>query len=77
MCSDFHKDEVWKFFNQPWVQEKLGFPHFDFELIDFEANMRWQVAKDLYLPVTRELTWLLDETDIRVLFINGNNDMVV
>lgn len=77
LCSDFDKDATFEFFNQPWVQEMLGFPNTSFELIDFDTNGRWTEAKNVFLPVTRELTWLLDNTDIRILFINGNNDIIM
>ncbi|RKK83902.1 hypothetical protein BFJ71_g14728 [Fusarium oxysporum] len=77
LCSDFDEDEGLEFFNQPWVQEELGFSNFSFSLIDFDANMRWQEARSLFLPTTRELTFLLDDTHVRLLFINGNNDIIV
>ncbi|RMZ77601.1 hypothetical protein DV737_g4278, partial [Chaetothyriales sp. CBS 132003] len=77
LCSDFAHGAVWKFFNQPWVQERLGFNNIEFELIDFDTNYRWVQDGSINLPVTRELTWILDNTDIRVLFINGNNDIII
>ncbi|KAI8712240.1 hypothetical protein NCS52_01321700 [Fusarium sp. LHS14.1] len=77
LCSNFAHGETWKFFNQPWVQERLGFSGLPFELIDFDTNSRWVKAEHLYRPVTRELTWLLDNTDIRILVINGNNDIII
>lgn len=55
----------------------LGFSGLPFELIDFDTNNRWVKAEHLYRPVTRELTWLLDNTDIRILVINGNNDIIM
>jgi hypothetical protein len=67
----------WKFLNRQWVQERLGFDHFPFSLIDFDTNERWDMAQNIHIPVTRELTWILDETSIRVLFINGNNDIIM
>ncbi|KAI3578907.1 Alpha/Beta hydrolase protein [Fusarium oxysporum f. sp. albedinis] len=67
----------WKFLNRRWVQERLGFDRFPFYLIDFDTNERWDIAQNIHIPVTRELTWILDETDIRVLFINGNNDIII
>lgn len=70
-------DATLDFLNRPWVQEKLGFSNVSFALIDFDTNTRWYRAGNVLLPATRELAWLLDETDIRVLFINGNNDMLV
>lgn len=66
-----------EYLNRPWVQERLGFANVSFELIDFELNNRWAQSKNVYVPTTRELTWLLDETNVRILFINGNNDIIV
>ncbi|CAG9990808.1 unnamed protein product [Clonostachys byssicola] len=77
LCSNFSTDETLIFLNQLWVQEQLGFPNYTFELIDFDTNRRWAAAGDLNLPVTRELTWLLDNSDVRVLFFNGNNDIII
>ncbi|RKK75578.1 hypothetical protein BFJ69_g7643 [Fusarium oxysporum] len=77
LCSNFAHGRSWKFFNQPWVQEQLGQPYSPFELIDFDTGMRWHRAKSLFLPVTREMTWLLDNTCIRILVINGNDDIII
>jgi hypothetical protein len=77
LCSNFAHGPTWEFLNQDWVQKALGFPNFPFELIDFDTNNRWVQAGYLNLPVTRELTWILDQTNIKVLFINGNNDIIV
>ncbi|KAG7402764.1 Carboxypeptidase Y-like protein [Fusarium oxysporum f. sp. rapae] len=77
LCSNIQHGPEWKFLNRRWVQEKLGFDHFPFYLIDLDTNKRWDVAQNIHIPVTRELTWILDKTDIRVLFINGNNDIII
>ncbi|KAF5022698.1 hypothetical protein F66182_5246 [Fusarium sp. NRRL 66182] len=77
MCSNLAYGPTWKFFNRPWVQDRLGFHNFSFNLIDFDTNKRWDRAENIHLPVTRELTWILDNTDIAVLFINGNNDIII
>ncbi|EGU86159.1 hypothetical protein FOQG_14759 [Fusarium oxysporum f. sp. raphani 54005] len=77
LCSNMEHGPEWKFLNRRWVQEKLGFDRFPFYLIDLDTNKRWDVAQNIHIPVTRELTWILDETDIRVLFINGNNDIII
>ncbi|KAM5343737.1 hypothetical protein ACJ41O_012274 [Fusarium nematophilum] len=77
LCSNLAHGPTWRYLNRPWVQEKLGFRRFPFELIDMDTNERWEKAAYIHLPVTRELTWILDETDIRVLFINGNNDIII
>lgn len=77
LCSGFASGPTLKYLNQPWVQDRLGVPGQDFKLIDFDTNVRWDAAKMVYVPVTRELTWLLDNTDIRVLVFNGNNDIIM
>ncbi|GKU06761.1 carboxypeptidase y a [Fusarium langsethiae] len=77
MCSNLDHGPTWKFLNQRWVQQKLGFEDFPFDLIDFDTNERWDKAENIHLPVTRELTWILDNTEISVLFINGNDDIII
>jgi hypothetical protein len=77
LCSNLAHGPTWKFLNQRWAQQKLGFEHFPFDLIDLDTNMRWDQAENIHLPVTRELTWILDNTDISVLFINGNDDIIM
>ncbi|OJJ01953.1 hypothetical protein ASPVEDRAFT_83474 [Aspergillus versicolor CBS 583.65] len=77
LCSNLAHGATWQFFNQRWVQNRLGFGNYPFELIDFDTNNRWVAAEYVNLPVTRELSWILDSTDIRVLVINGNNDIII
>ncbi|KAH7375462.1 carboxypeptidase Y [Plectosphaerella cucumerina] len=77
LCSDMQGGPTHKYLNQPWVLDRLGYPGKSLSLIDMDANQRWQRDGHLFLPATRELQWLLDETDIRVLFINGNEDMTI
>ncbi|KAF9629769.1 Carboxypeptidase Y like protein A [Lasiodiplodia theobromae] len=77
LCSDLNGGPAAVYLNQPWVQERLGFSQWLFELIDFDLNERWTLEKHVFVPTTRELTWLLDNTDVRVLFVNGNNDIIV
>ncbi|KAG4275799.1 carboxypeptidase Y [Fusarium proliferatum] len=77
ICSDLHGGATLQFLNRPWVQERLGFSDVAFELIDFDLNRQWDTEGSIYLPTTKQLTWLLDETDIHVLFINGNNDIII
>lgn len=48
-----------------------------YDLIDHDTNRRWDEAENIHLPVTRELSYILDNTDIKVLFINGNNDIIM
>lgn len=77
MCSNLDHGPTWKFLNQHWVQKMLGFSPFAFDLIDLDTNERWDQAENIHLPVTRELTWILDNTDISILFINGNDDIIM
>lgn len=77
LCSDLNGGPAAAYLNQAWVQERLGFWNVSFELIDFDLNERWTESKNAYVPTTRELTWLLDNTHVRILFINGNNDIIV
>ncbi|KAL9945983.1 hypothetical protein ACHAP6_001363 [Verticillium nonalfalfae] len=84
LASSHCNDTVAKFFwknvkSGGWnpYDERLGYPGKSFSLIDMDANQRWEEDGHLFLPTTRELTWLLDETNIRVLFINGNDDMIM
>lgn len=77
LCSDMQGGPTFKYLNQPWVLDRLGYPGKSLSLIDMDANQRWQRDGHLFLPATRELQWLLDETEIRVLFINGNEDMTM
>ncbi|UPK93469.1 hypothetical protein LCI18_004404 [Fusarium solani-melongenae] len=76
LCSDLDGGPALKFLNRPWVQRQLGVDT-PFELIDFDAGERWFNSMAIHLPVTREMTWLLDNTNIRFLFINGNNDIII
>ncbi|KAH9897374.1 alpha/beta-hydrolase [Xylariomycetidae sp. FL2044] len=66
------------YLNLPHVQESLGLEyHWNFSAINFDLNHRWDVSNELYLPTTRELRYILDETPTRLLVFNGNNDIIV
>ncbi|KAI9147040.1 Carboxypeptidase Y [Paramyrothecium foliicola] len=78
LCTPMDRGATLDFLNREWVQDRLGFTeHLNFSLIDFELNQRWSDDAQIFLPTTRELTWLLDETKVRILFINGNNDIII
>lgn len=77
LCFDLDGGATSSFFNKQWVQNSLGLDNVSFELIDLDVGERWLAAGKTYVPVTRELTWLLDQTDIGVLFLNGNNDIIM
>ncbi|KAI1025299.1 hypothetical protein LB505_009605 [Fusarium chuoi] len=65
ICSDLDGGATLQFLNRPWDSLVA------FELIDFDLNRQWDAEGTIYLPTTKQLTWLLDETDIHVLFINA------
>jgi len=66
------------YLNSTHVKEALGFGEGDeFVAINFDTNDRWSMSMDAVIPTTRELTYLLDETPIRVMVLNGNNDIIV
>ncbi|QDS71912.1 hypothetical protein FKW77_000434 [Venturia effusa] len=45
--------------------------------INFELNSRWSAAGDPLLPATKDLGYVLDQTDIKVLIVNGNHDVIM
>ena len=66
------------YLNAPRVQEALGLAHpWNFSVVNWDTNARWEQSNEIYLPTTRELRYILDETDTRVLMLNGNNDIIV
>ncbi|RSL82835.1 hypothetical protein CEP52_016863 [Fusarium oligoseptatum] len=77
LCSDLDDGPALEYLNKPWVQELLGFHNVSFELIDCDLDRRWDDDRSAYLPTTKQLTWLLDNTNLHILFINGNNDIIV
>lgn len=57
------------------VLEALGIDSgFKFKGINMEVYDSYRRSGDYYVPTTRELSWILGQTDIRVLVLNGNND---
>jgi carboxypeptidase C (cathepsin A) len=66
------------YLNQSHVKEALGFSAaFGFDGINFDLNGRWERSKGMFVPTTRELASILDETATRVLVLNGNNDVML
>ncbi|KAE9985146.1 hypothetical protein EG327_004814 [Venturia inaequalis] len=77
-CRAKSYDQLVQYCNLPYVQSQLGLStSIKFQGINFELNSRWTAAGDPLLPATKDLCYLLDDTNIKVLFINGNNDVVV
>ena len=66
------------FLNAPRVQKALGLTHpWNYSVVNMDTNARWEASNEIFLPTTRELRYILDETDTRVLMLNGNNDIIV
>ena len=67
------------YLNSPRVQDALDLPTrpWNFSVVNWDTNTRWEQSNEMYLPTTRELRYILDETDTRVLMLNGNNDIIV
>lgn len=78
LCLPFNGTGFAGFLNQSHVKEELGFSKdFVYVGINMELNDRWQKSREMFLPTTREISWVLDKTDTKVLVLNGNNDIGV
>ncbi|KAK6842942.1 hypothetical protein PG987_003802 [Apiospora arundinis] len=67
-----------EYLNRPQLQAALGLPEgWNFSSVNMDLNTRWDVSGDVYTPSTRQMSYILDETDTKVLVINGNNDIIV
>lgn len=62
---------------QPWVQQKIGFPGYPYRLVNSEMNQKWVTEKTMFIPTTDELAWILQHTNVNVLFLNGNKDIIM
>ncbi|KAI1248921.1 hypothetical protein MGN70_010124 [Eutypa lata] len=66
-----------KYLDSPPVKEALGLENWNYTPINYDINTRWLNSNEMFMPSTRELRYILDETPTRVLMINGNNDIIV
>lgn len=76
MCEDFANGTFAKYLNQPWIEEALGIER-NFSGVNIDLNERFQASGDMWRPTTREMSYILDQTDIEVLVMNGNEDSIV
>ncbi|KAH9905658.1 alpha/beta-hydrolase [Xylariomycetidae sp. FL2044] len=74
LCGKLQWEE---YLNLARVQAALGVDHWNYSAVNFEQFDRWNASKEIYLPTTRELQYILDETSTRVLVVNGNNDILI
>lgn len=58
-------------------KEALGFENLNFSSINYNINARFAENGDMAMPTTREVSFILDETETDVLPLNGNNDIVM
>ncbi len=66
-----------KYLNQPHIQEALGFENFNYSGINYDMNTRFEDSGDIAMPTTREVSFILDETQTDVLLLNGNHDNIL
>jgi len=60
------------------VLQGLGFPaDFYYQTVNLELNTEWTKTGDVFLPTTRELSSILDDAELKVLVVNGNDDYIV
>lgn len=77
LCSDFVQGALETYLNLPRVQLALGFHNLNFSAINFDLNKRFDDTHNTNIPTTREVSYILDETETSVLVLNGNNDIIV
>lgn len=76
LCDMVHYES---YLNSDKLQKALGIEeaHWNYSSINFDLNERWVDSGEMFLPNWRETSYILDETETRILAINGNNDIVV
>lgn len=65
------------YLNRLHFQRALGLEEWNFASLNWDLNERWGLSREVYVPTTREMTWILDQTSIGVSVINGNNDIIM
>ncbi|RDW75873.1 hypothetical protein BP5796_06694 [Coleophoma crateriformis] len=75
LCDDFANGTTMKYLNSKRVHDALEIPlNFTYYGLNMELNERFCASGDCAIPTTRELQYVLEEMDTKVLVINGNND---
>ncbi|KAI1202291.1 alpha/beta-hydrolase [Nemania serpens] len=64
--------------NRPEIQKLLGFdtPR-EYRAANFSLNAIWSQHPEILIPTTRNVSWLLDEGDLRILVFNGVYDAAI
>lgn len=77
-CDDFVNGTTDKYLNTERVHKALGMAaNFTYYGVNMELNGRFCASGECSIPTTRELRYVLEEMDTKVLVINGNNDGLV
>lgn len=77
-CWDDNAGNHTIYLRQKHVLEALGFPaDFFYQTVNLDLNGKWEESGDMFLPTVRELTSILDDSDVSVLVLNGNEDYIV
>ncbi|KAH7027383.1 Alpha/Beta hydrolase protein [Microdochium trichocladiopsis] len=76
LCGVTHYDS---YLNREKVQKALGIEgrHWNYTSINLDMNSRWASSGSMFVPSWRETSYILDETETRILAVNGNNDIIV
>ncbi|PVH77469.1 alpha/beta-hydrolase [Cadophora sp. DSE1049] len=77
-CWDDEATNHTIFVRQPRVLRSLGYPEdFFYQTVNLDLNSAWVQSGDAMVPSARELSSVLDDSDIDVLVLNGNDDYIV
>ncbi|RDW68414.1 hypothetical protein BP5796_09071 [Coleophoma crateriformis] len=63
-----------KYYNLPWVQQALGFQDFNYSAFNLDLNADFGKSLAVTQSVLPLVVNILDHTDIKILFLNGNLD---
>lgn len=76
LCQMFSRFE--EYLNGKEVQSALRIHGtWNYSIVNWDLGERWTESKNEFRPSTREMRWILDESPIKVLVLNGNNDIIV
>lgn len=70
-------EKIQSYLNQPFVQERLGFKGHPFVPVSFPVNTLWTEYGDPFISRIPEVSYILDHFNVKILVMNGNNDISV
>lgn len=66
------------YFNKPDIQSLLGVGEYQkYVSINFNLNANWSTRPEIMLPTTRDVSYLVDVSKVRILVLNGNYDVIM